>query len=99
MKKNSMNGRTRWATLRLSEERILFVFADKVSWFLVAPGMRNIKIYHECDQAKSAEVREDYEGAEKLYKADFMVEQTDMPFLVRLDNQEFLREKDQSRGG
>ncbi len=36
---------------------------------------------------------------EKLYKEDFMVEQTDMPFLVRLDNQEFLREKDFEEGG
>jgi DMSO reductase family type II enzyme molybdopterin subunit len=31
---------------------------------------------------------------EKSYKADFMVEQTDMPFLVRIDNGEFLRERD-----
>ena len=36
---------------------------------------------------------------EKLHKPDFMVEQTDMPFLVRLDNQEFLREKDFKEGG
>jgi DMSO reductase family type II enzyme molybdopterin subunit len=31
---------------------------------------------------------------EDLYKPDFVVEQTDMPLLVRLDNGEFLREKD-----
>ncbi len=31
---------------------------------------------------------------EKTYKSDFMVEQTDMPFLVRVDTGEFLREKD-----
>lgn len=36
---------------------------------------------------------------ENLYKPDFMVEQTDMPFLVRLDNQEFLREKDLTEDG
>ncbi len=36
---------------------------------------------------------------EKLYKADFMAEQTDMPLLVRLDTEEFLREKDMSSGG
>ncbi|MCP5065731.1 MAG: molybdopterin-dependent oxidoreductase [bacterium] len=31
---------------------------------------------------------------EKLYKPDFMAEQTDMPLLVRQDNGEFLRERD-----
>ncbi len=36
---------------------------------------------------------------EKLYKPDFMVEQTDMPFLVRLDTGRFLRESDMSSGG
>lgn len=36
---------------------------------------------------------------EKLYKPEFMVEQTDMPFLVRLDNDEFLREQDLFEGG
>ena len=36
---------------------------------------------------------------EKLYKSDFMAEQTDMPFLVRLDTGRFLRESDTSRSG
>lgn len=36
---------------------------------------------------------------EKLYKPEFMVEQTDMPFLVRLDTEEFLREKDLTDDG
>jgi len=36
---------------------------------------------------------------EKLYKPEFMVEQTDMPLLVRLDTEEFLRESDMSPGG
>ncbi len=36
---------------------------------------------------------------EKIYKPDFMAEQTDMPLLVRLDTEEFLRESDLSRGG
>ena len=31
---------------------------------------------------------------EKIYNAPFIVEQTDMPLLVRLDNEEFLRESD-----
>jgi DMSO reductase family type II enzyme molybdopterin subunit len=36
---------------------------------------------------------------EKIYKADFMAEQTDMPLLVRLDSEEFLRESDMSATG
>jgi len=36
---------------------------------------------------------------EKLYKPDFMAEQTDMPLLVRLDTEEFLRERDFREGG
>jgi DMSO reductase family type II enzyme molybdopterin subunit len=36
---------------------------------------------------------------EKLYKAEFMVEQTDMPLLVRVDNRRLLRESDMSPGG
>ena len=36
---------------------------------------------------------------EKLYKPEFLVEQTDMPFLVRLDTDEFLREADITSGG
>ncbi len=36
---------------------------------------------------------------EKIYKPDFMAEQTDMPLLVRLDTEEFLRESDMSQGG
>jgi hypothetical protein len=36
---------------------------------------------------------------EKLYKPDFMVEQTDMPLLVRLDTERFLRESDMRRKG
>ncbi|MBW2241890.1 MAG: molybdopterin-dependent oxidoreductase [Deltaproteobacteria bacterium] len=36
---------------------------------------------------------------EKLYKPDFMAEQTDMPLLVRLDTEEFLRESDMRTGG
>jgi DMSO reductase family type II enzyme molybdopterin subunit len=36
---------------------------------------------------------------EKLYKPDFMAEQTDMPLLVRLDTEQFLRESDMSPGG
>ncbi len=36
---------------------------------------------------------------EMIYKPDFMAEQTDMPLLVRLDSEEFLREKDLSRDG
>jgi hypothetical protein len=37
--------------------------------------------------------------AEKLYKHDYVVEQTDMPFLVRKDNQRFLRAADVVKGG
>jgi len=37
--------------------------------------------------------------AEKLYKPDFMAEQTDMPLLVRLDNGRFLRGSDLSAKG
>jgi DMSO reductase family type II enzyme molybdopterin subunit len=38
--------------------------------------------------------------AEKLYTAEFLVEQTDMPLLVRLDNGRFLRGSDlRARGG
>lgn len=37
--------------------------------------------------------------SEKLYKADFIKEQTDMPILVRLDNKKFLRQADMTRGG
>jgi DMSO reductase family type II enzyme molybdopterin subunit len=36
---------------------------------------------------------------EKLYKSDFMVEQTDMPLLVRLDTGRLLRESDLRRRG
>jgi len=36
---------------------------------------------------------------EKLYKPDFIAEQTDMPFLVRLDTERFLRGSDMSSGG
>ena len=36
---------------------------------------------------------------EQLYKPAFMVEQTDMPFLVRLDNRKFLREQDMEGDG
>lgn len=36
---------------------------------------------------------------EKLYKPDFMKEQTDLPMLVRLDNQKLLRESDLEEGG
>ncbi len=36
---------------------------------------------------------------EKLYKPDFLKEQTDLPFLVREDNQKFLRESDMKSGG
>jgi DMSO reductase family type II enzyme molybdopterin subunit len=36
---------------------------------------------------------------EKLYKASFLKEQTDMPLLVRDDNRLFLREKDLKEGG
>jgi DMSO reductase family type II enzyme molybdopterin subunit len=36
---------------------------------------------------------------EKLYKPDFMVEQTDMPLLVRLDTEQFLRKSDVRRKG
>jgi len=35
---------------------------------------------------------------EKLHKPEFMVEQTDMPLLVRLDTKRFLRESDLSSG-
>src|SRR5690625_1235722 len=37
--------------------------------------------------------------SEKLYKTDFMKEQTDLPVLVRLDNQQLLRESDLVEGG
>src|SRR3990172_8183502 len=37
--------------------------------------------------------------AEKKYKADYLKEQTDLPFLVRMDNKTFLREKDLKPGG
>jgi steroid C-25 hydroxylase alpha subunit len=36
---------------------------------------------------------------EKLYKAQFVKEQTDLPFLVREDTQKFLRETDLKSGG
>ena len=36
---------------------------------------------------------------EKLYKADYIREQTDLPFLVRLDTREFLRGEDRSLVG
>jgi anaerobic selenocysteine-containing dehydrogenase len=36
---------------------------------------------------------------EKLYRAEFVREQTDLPLLVRLDNGKLLREKDLRRGG
>ena len=36
---------------------------------------------------------------EKIYKPDFMAEQTDMPLLVRLDTERFLRESDMSPQG
>jgi len=36
---------------------------------------------------------------EKIYKPDFMAEQTDMPLLVRLDTEQFLRESDMSPKG
>ena len=36
---------------------------------------------------------------ENLYKPEFMVEQTDMPLLVRLDDGQFLRERDVERFG
>jgi len=36
---------------------------------------------------------------EKIYKADFMAEQTDMPLLVRLDTENFLRGSDRSPEG
>ncbi|MFD2189438.1 molybdopterin-dependent oxidoreductase [Pistricoccus aurantiacus] len=36
---------------------------------------------------------------EKLYKPDFMKEQTDLPILVRTDNQKMLRESDVEEGG
>ena len=36
---------------------------------------------------------------EKLYKPDFMAEQTDMPLLVRLDTERFLRESDVRQEG
>lgn len=36
---------------------------------------------------------------EKLYKTEFIVEQTDLPFLVRLDDEKFLRESDLARNG
>ncbi len=35
----------------------------------------------------------------KLYKADFVREQTDLPILVRMDNKRFLTQKDMQRGG
>lgn len=35
----------------------------------------------------------------KLYKAEFIQEQTDLPFLVRTDNQKYLREKDLKEKG
>ncbi len=37
--------------------------------------------------------------AEDLYDADYVREQTDLPFLVRLDNARFLRESDLREGG
>ena len=37
--------------------------------------------------------------AEKKYKADYIKEQTDLPFLVRTDNGKFLRESDIKAGG
>jgi DMSO reductase family type II enzyme molybdopterin subunit len=36
---------------------------------------------------------------EKLYKADYIREQTDLPFLVRMDTGRFLRESDVREGG
>jgi len=37
--------------------------------------------------------------SEKLYKLDYILEQTDFPFLVRKDNQRFLRASDVVKGG
>jgi DMSO reductase family type II enzyme molybdopterin subunit len=37
--------------------------------------------------------------SEKLYKAEFIAEQTDLPLLVRADTGKFLRERDLSRSG
>ncbi len=37
--------------------------------------------------------------AEKHYKADYLKEQTDLPFLVRTDTKKFVREKDLKPGG
>ncbi|MFQ5684729.1 MAG: molybdopterin-dependent oxidoreductase [Candidatus Binatia bacterium] len=36
---------------------------------------------------------------ERLYRKEFVQEQTDLPLLVRMDNGRFLREKDLKRGG
>jgi DMSO reductase family type II enzyme molybdopterin subunit len=36
---------------------------------------------------------------EKLYKEDYVKEQTDLPFLVRTDNRQFLRQSDIEEGG
>jgi len=36
---------------------------------------------------------------EKLYKEGFIKEQTDLPFLIRMDTQRFLRQKDVEKGG
>ncbi len=36
---------------------------------------------------------------EQLYPADYLVEQTDLPFLVRSDTARFLRESDVVEGG
>jgi DMSO reductase family type II enzyme molybdopterin subunit len=37
--------------------------------------------------------------AENLFKVDYVLEQTDLPFLVRKDNQRFLRQSDLVKGG
>ena len=36
---------------------------------------------------------------EDLFRRDYVLEQSDMPFLVRIDNQRFLRQADVERGG
>ncbi|MFH0910222.1 MAG: hypothetical protein V1918_01750 [Planctomycetota bacterium] len=48
----------------------LFVFAEDTAWALLAPGAKNLKILRECDQARAAEIREDFALAEERFKAE-----------------------------
>lgn len=57
-----------------------------------------LNIRQETDSALGLAVAQ-YIVEQQLYNADFIAEQTDLPFLVRQDNQRFLRPSDMQKGG